>query len=179
MLSELTVRQVQVLTAAGTGRFIFVQKMLATKWSRWMNGVSINLHRPAVKLDPLIRSCRNECKLILGACNSTCRLVLPWSSAESQNKPPPKRMAFQPGFVEAIEMNQIERIETDSDGNEETIKPKIGKDVIIGGQEPWKLCEMSRKSDIGWEAAMVTPDCPGRFLPASRLIHSVCRGAFI
>jgi hypothetical protein len=87
-------------------------------------------------------------------------------------------MAFQPGFVEAIEMNQIERIETDSDGNEETIKPKIGKDVVIGGQEPWKLCEMSRKSDIGWEAAMVTPDCPGRFF-ACQLPHTFCvQGSF-
>mmetsp|Transcript_15847 Transcript_15847/g.33705 ORF Transcript_15847/g.33705 Transcript_15847/m.33705 type:complete len:344 (-) Transcript_15847:185-1216(-) len=63
-------------------------------------------------------------------------------------------MAFNPGFVEAIEKNQIERIETDSDGNEEIIKPRIGNDVVIGGQEPWKLCEMTRRSDTGWEAAM-------------------------
>jgi hypothetical protein len=86
-------------------------------------------------------------------------------------------MAFNPGFVEAIEKNQIERIETDSDGNEELVKPRIGKDVVIGGQEPWKLCEMTRKSDTGWEAAMVTPDLLGKLsLP---LMHAVRREASI
>ncbi len=84
-------------------------------------------------------------------------------------------MAFVPGFVEAIEKNQIERIETDNDGNEEIIKPKIGKDVIIGGEKRWKFCEMTRKSDIGWEAAMVKANL-GALGNVFALTHGACRG---
>ena len=65
-------------------------------------------------------------------------------------------MAFVPGFFEAIPENQIQRTITDHDGNEDIILPKVGKDVEIGGDKKYKLCEMTRKSDVGWEAAMVT-----------------------
>jgi hypothetical protein len=64
-------------------------------------------------------------------------------------------MAFVPGFYEAILDNQIQRTELDKDGNEERILPKMGKDVNIDGDKKHQFCEMTRKSDVGWEAAMV------------------------
>ena len=61
-------------------------------------------------------------------------------------------MAFVPGFFASTEFNQKQQILMDKDGNEETITPKVGKDVEILGD---KKCDIIRKSDVGWEAAMV------------------------
>ncbi len=64
-------------------------------------------------------------------------------------------MAFVPGFFPSIAANQNSSTAIDSGGNEETVTAKVGKDVEISGDKKFKFCEMARKSDVGWEAAMV------------------------